>query len=261
MQQPGQPQPDSSPILQTLDVLAPLIVYEDQDILLINKPQGMLTSSGPRDQRPTLWRMVQKRARDQKHRRQMGIIHRLDRDACGLLVFSKNNLAYQSLKKQFFKHTVQRVYLAITSGNVRPSKGTITSYLVESADGSVHKSNRPGVGERAISHYELCETVGGYSLVRVTLETGRKHQIRVHLASLGHPIVGDPMYQAPPLSPQQKKPRTVSPKNTTGQKLMLVAGKLCLDHPRTGKRLVFEIPLPDHMREFMRLLKNPADKT
>ena len=257
MQKHGRPKQDSSGALRQQDVLAPLIVFEDQDILLINKPHGMLTSSGPKDQRPTLWRMVQKRARDQKHPYQMGLIHRLDRDASGLLVFSKNNPAYQSLKKQFFQHTVQRVYLAITTGIVQPPKGTITSRLVERADGSVHKADRPRVGELAITHYELCDTTDGFSLVRVTLETGRKHQIRVHLSEMGYPIVGDVMYQ-PKQQPRKKKKSKTVPIDHSKLKLMLVAGKLCLDHPHTGKRLEFEIPLPSHMREFMRSLKLTA---
>jgi 23S rRNA pseudouridine1911/1915/1917 synthase len=214
-----------------------MIVHEDDDILVVNKPPGMLTASGPKDERPTLWRTVQARARAQKWRKPMGIIHRLDRDACGLLVFSKNNDAYQSLKTQFFRHTVERIYMAIVSGTPRPVEGTIDNYLDEWKDGTVHKTRQHGRGERAVSDYETCSITRKLTLVRVKLQTGRKHQIRVHLAGINHPIVGDGVY-----NPQAKE----------GDRLMLVAMRLCFDHPRTGRRMEFELPLPAHMRKCLR---------
>lgn len=224
------------------DPLAGMIVHEDEDILVVNKPPGMLTSSGPKDERPTLWRTVQARARAQKWRKPMGIIHRLDRDACGLLVFSKNNDAYQSLKTQFFRHTVERIYMAIVSGTPNPPEGTIDNYLDEWKDGTVHKARMHGKGERAVSHYQTHSVVKKTALVRIKLETGRKHQIRVHMAGINHPIVGDPFYH---------------PQGRTGDTLMLVAKRLCFIHPRTGKWAEFEIPLPDHMRKHLRELGDP----
>lgn len=220
------------------DPLAGLIVYEDRDLLVVNKPPGMLTASGPNDRRPTLWGAVQVRGLHQ--RIQTGIIHRLDRDACGLLVFSKNDDSYQSLKTQFFRHTVERVYMAIVKGIPKPPAGRIESQLVEWKDGTVHPTKQRNKGERAISHYETCSAYRGSSLVRVTLETGRKHQIRVHMAETGHPIVGDAVY---------------NPSAKEDQRLMLVAMRLCLDHPRTGKRMEFEVDMPRHMRETLRALK------
>ncbi len=222
-----------------VDPLAGLRVYEDDDLLVVNKPRGMLTASGPRDKRPTLWGTVQ--AYGDHLRTQVGIIHRLDRDASGLLVFSKNDLAYQSLKKQFFRHTVDRLYMAIVQGRPHSSSGRIRSRLLEWKDGTVHTTVRPDKGEEAISDYEVIAKEKGYAVVRVKLETGRKHQIRVHMAALGSPIAGDDVY---------------NPK-ASGQGLMLVAARLCFDHPRNGKRMEFEVDLPPHMRQFIRDLRAP----
>lgn len=231
MERPVQPDP-----------IRDLIIHEDDDILVVNKPPGMLTASGPRDERPTLWRTIQARARAQGWRRPMGIIHRLDRDACGLLVFSKNNDAYQSLKTQFFRHTVERIYMALVSGTPKPPEGTIDNYLDEWKDGTVHKTRQHGKGERAVSHYQTHSVTKKTALVRIKLETGRKHQIRVHLAGINHPIVGDMLYH-----PQAKR----------GDTLMLVAKRLCFIHPRTGKWTEFELPLPEHMRKCLRDLGDP----
>lgn len=224
------------------DPLAGMIVHEDPDLLVVNKPSGLLTASGPRDRRKTLWGIVQMRAvAFQKLRRPMGLIHRLDRDACGLLVFSKNDQAYQSLKKQFFRHTVERTYMAIVRGMPKSPEGTIENRLAEWKDGTVHPTRHRAKGEVAISHYQVHSVSGDCSLVRVRLETGRKHQIRVHLAGMGCPIVGDHFYG--------------EPQADASLTLMLCAIRLCFDHPRSGKRMEFEIPLPQHMRTFLRTLR------
>src|SRR6185503_6889650 len=112
----------------------------------------------------------------------VGLIHRLDRDASGLLVFSKTHDAYLSLKRQFFDHSVERVYTAVVDGVPTPRSGRVQSWLVERADGTVYSTRRPGEGQRAVTDYEVTDRRKGRSLVRVTLHTGRKHQIRVHLS-------------------------------------------------------------------------------
>jgi RluA family pseudouridine synthase len=154
----------------------------------------------------------------------VGLIHRLDREASGLLVFSKNRRAYDSLKTQFFKHTVERVYLARVRGKVQPTRGKIESRLIERADGTVRSTTQHAKGQRAISEYEVIEQKGGGASVEVRLLTGRKHQIRVHLSERGWPIVGDRVYGDPKDS----------------QPLQLRAVRLALDHPQTGKRITFE---------------------
>ena len=148
------------------------IVYEDQDILVIDKPAGLLTSTVPNEKRPTALAQVREYLLASGARMQVGLIHRLDCDASGLLVFSKNHEAYLSLKRQFFEHSVERVYLALVHGIPTPRSGTIDSRLVERADGSVHSTDRPGRGERAITHYQSIAEGKGRSLLRVKLETG-----------------------------------------------------------------------------------------
>jgi 23S rRNA pseudouridine1911/1915/1917 synthase len=204
------------------------IVKEDDDILVIDKPAGLLTSTVPGERRPTLLAAVREYVLAGDSRAQVGLIHRLDRDASGLLVFSKADSAYQSLKTQLFKREFERVYLAVTEGVPNPREGTIDSYLIERADGTVYTTRVMGKGERAITHYEVLESTKKRGLVRVRLETGRKHQIRVHLAERRTPILGDTVYGEASEAPR----------------LMLAAIKLGFVHPRDGKPVTFEIQVP-----------------
>jgi 23S rRNA pseudouridine1911/1915/1917 synthase len=202
------------------------IIHEDADVIVINKPHGLLTSTVPTEKRATAIATLREMMTDPRAR--VGVIHRLDRDATGLLVFSKSHDAYRALKEQFFKHTVKRVYAAIVHGTPNPREGTIKTRLVEIPDGSVHTTRRSDAGEEAITHYKTIRIAEDVSLLRVTLETGKKHQIRVHLSERGFPIVNDPVYGTP---------------KRDGQ-MMLAAIELQFDHPRSGKRMRFEIPLP-----------------
>ncbi len=206
--------------------LAPLVlVHEDQDVLVVNKPPGLLTSTGPREKRPTALAIVRQYVSATSPQARVGLIHRLDRDAGGLLVFSKSDLAYRSLKTQFFKHTVERVYEATVHGSPRPKKGTVESRLVERADGTVRSTIVHGRGQRALTEYEVLGEADGMATLRVTLLTGRKHQIRVHLSDRGWPIVGDSVYGA----------------GESGG-LQLGAVRLEFDHPRTRRRVSFTLP-------------------
>ncbi len=164
----------------------------------MNKPAGLLTSTVPREPRATLLAQVRDYLEKTDPKARCGLIHRLDRDARGLLVFSKNNDAYESLKSQFFHHTVERVYMAITATPPNPPEGRITHRLTERADGTVRIEKIPGKGESAITDYVTLKVAPHAALVRVTLQTGRKHQIRVHLARRGAPIIGDVLYTPPP---------------------------------------------------------------
>ena len=232
------------------------VLYEDDDLLVVDKPPGLLTSTVPREPRPTLLAAVRDylAGKGTPHTRpRVGLIHRLDRDASGLLVFSKTHDAYRSLKRQFFEHTVERVYTAVVEGVPTPRAGRIESRLVERADGTVYSTKLAGEGERAITDYEVVEERAGRSLVRVTLYTGRKHQIRVHLSQRGAPIVGDKMYGRTPAAknPKAAKAATRDAAKSAGDaarepppRLMLAATRLSLTHPTTGERLTFERPMP-----------------
>jgi RluA family pseudouridine synthase len=209
------------------------IIHEDVHILVIDKPAGLLTSTVPREPRPTALAMVKAYVAAREPRARVGLIHRLDRDASGLLIFSKNNAAYVSLKEQFFRHTVERVYAAIVSPVPTPARGRIDSRLIELPDGRVVNATRPGKGQRAVTEYETIARGGKLGLLRVRLQTGRKHQIRAQLAQRGSPILNDPMY---------------GPSPKTDGRLMLVASELHVTHPRTGKRMRFSLELPEEMR-------------
>jgi 23S rRNA pseudouridine1911/1915/1917 synthase len=205
------------------------IIYEDEDVLVVNKPPGLLTSTNVRERRATAIAIVRDYLADGEPRARAGIVHRLDRDASGLVVFSKNNSAHQSLKKQFFEHTVLREYLAVVHGKVSPPKGRIESMLVELKDGSVRDTFAPGRGQKAVTEYEVVSQGSKMAVVRVRLETGRKHQIRAHFAQKKNPVVGDSMYEGP---------------QPPGKRLLLAAVKLGFEHPRSGERVRFEIPPP-----------------
>jgi 23S rRNA pseudouridine1911/1915/1917 synthase len=213
--------------------LAPMEpVYEDGDVLVVNKPAGLLTSTVANEKRPTAIALIRRYLEQQDPKARAGVIHRLDRDASGLLVFSKNNGAYESLKSQFFHHTVERVYTAVVHGVPSPQSGRIENRLVELPDGSVRETKVDGKGERAVTEYETIEydRKQKISLLKVTLHTGRKHQIRTHLAQRGTPILGDSVYGHPSDAPC----------------LLLTATRLCFNHPRSGERLSFELPaLPE----------------
>ena len=211
------------------------IVHEDEAVLLIDKPPGLLTSTVPNEPRPTALAAVRDYFADAASVR-VGLIHRLDRDASGLLIFSKSAAAYESLKRQFFEHTVERVYHAIIDGTLKPPAGRIESHLAERTNGTVFSTTRKSGGQHAITDYKTVKRVGTLTLVRVTLQTGRKHQIRVHLSERGRPIVNDPEY-----SDRPRKGR-----------LMLAATELAFDHPTTGKRMRFELPLPREMTAMLR---------
>ena len=201
------------------------LVHEDDDILVIDKPAGLLTSTVAREKRPTALAVVRAYVMSRQPRARVGLIHRLDRDASGLLIFSKSHIAYESLKTQFFKHTVERVYEAAVHGKLNPPKGTIDTRLIERADGTVRSTDEHAKGQRAISEYQTIRTQGGQSKVLVKLRTGRKHQIRVHLSERGCPIVGDWVYG----------------KVNDPPPLLLRAVRLVIDHPRTGKRTGFDV--------------------
>lgn len=203
------------------------IVFEDDDFLIVDKPHGLITSSGPRDRRPTLIGLLRQHFASQKHVR-IGLVHRLDADAGGLIVFSKTDQAHASLKQQFFNHSVERIYAALLDGIPKPPAGRIDTKLVELADGRVRSTTHPTKGERAITHYETIQTHAGQAFVRVRLETGRKHQIRAHFAERDCPIVNDRIYC--PRFPEAE--------------LRLRAISLGFIHPSTGRSAKFELPLP-----------------
>jgi 23S rRNA pseudouridine1911/1915/1917 synthase len=204
------------------------ILHEDEDVIVVLKSNGLLTVATERERETT----VQAHLNDylkQKGEERIHVVHRLDRETSGVLVFAKNFETREGLKGQFAAHTTDRVYLAIIEGSMTPPQGTIRSNLRERRDLRMESVKSHPDAKPAVTHYRTIETKRGYSMLEITLETGRKNQIRTHLSEAGHPVIGDRLYGS-----------TVNPIGRLG----LHAKLLGFDHPRSGKRLVFTAPMP-----------------
>lgn len=177
-------------------------------------------------------------------------VHRLDRDTSGLMIFARTAIAERSLVEQFRKHTVRRAYLAICKGDVTPR--TIETRLVrDRGDGRRGSSELPNAGKRAVTHVRPIERINGYTIVECRLETGRTHQIRIHMSELGHPVCGDKVY----FQPLFKKS---VPDRSGAPRLALHAAELGFLHPVTGESLAFRMPLPDDLAQFVQRLRARA---
>jgi len=227
-----------SPIeLEILPQNLPLdIVYEDNDLIVINKPKGMVVHPAAGHHSNTLVNALLFHCAGSLSGingvMRPGIVHRIDKDTSGLLVAAKNNHAHNALAEQFAAHTVKREYLAIVHGGFKGDAGKIDAPIAR------HKINRKKMtiaedGKKAITNYEVIERMGRYTLIKCVLETGRTHQIRVHMANMGRPVLGDAVYG------NEKQPH-----NTNGQ--VLHARLLGFVHPASGHYMEFTSPLPDY---------------
>ncbi len=226
----------------TLDV-----VYEDDDLAVINKPKGMVVHPAPGNPSGTLVNALLYRFQTLSGAGgeiRPGIVHRIDRMTSGLLVVAKNDFAHEALARQFAEHTAHREYLCLVHGNLKEDSGTVDAPIGR------HKTDRKRMavtedGRRAVTHWHVLERFGTETLLDVRLETGRTHQIRVHMAYIGHPLLGDTVYG-------RKKPE----KGLDGQ--CLHAAQLKLIHPSTGEPMSFSAPLPDWFTDALSRL-GPAE--
>lgn len=220
------------------------IVYEDDDVIVINKPQGMVVHPAPGHDEHTLVNALLYHCplSTINGTFRPGIVHRIDKDTSGLLMVAKNDKAHRSLAKQLKDKTNIREYVALVHGRIAEDEGTINAPIGR----SLKDRKKQAVvkdGRNAVTHFEVLKRYRDYTLVKCILETGRTHQIRVHMKYICHPLVGDPLY---------------GPKKTIkGNGQFLHAGKLGFVHPTTGKLLIFEAPLPKIFQECLEKL----DKT
>lgn len=233
---------------EVLDVVAediPLdIVYEDEDVVVVNKPQGMVVHPSAGHYSGTLVNALMYHIDHLSGINGVirpGIVHRIDKDTSGLLMVAKTDLAHESLSRQLAEKTSMRRYIALVHGNIAHDKGVIDAPLARHPKERKKQAVVEG-GRHAVTHFQVLERFGQYTLVECRLETGRTHQIRVHMQYIGHPLAGDPVYG----------PR----KTLKGKGQFLHAASLGFEHPRTGEWLEFSAPLPDLFEETLEKLRH-----
>lgn len=213
-----------------------VIVYEDKDILVVDKPPGLLTISTDKERSRTAYFILTDYVRkgQAKSRNRVFIVHRLDRDTSGILVFAKNPAAKRFLQDHWDETT--KKYLAVVHGTCEKTADTISSYLAENQARKVYATADTSKGRLSHTAYKVLKQTEQFALLEIDLLTGRKHQARVHLASIGHPVVGDDRYG------KGKK---------THKRLALHATSISFTHPTTGKRVTFETIVPPYFSRLM----------
>lgn len=209
------------------------LLHEDDDVIVVIKANGLLTVATEREKENTAHALLDEYLRQRSGGR-VHVVHRLDRETSGVLVFAKNFKAREVLKEKFASHDIDRIYVAIISGTIEPRAGTIQSNLLERPNLRMESVKRHPEAKMAITHYRTLESSGPYTMLEVTLETGRKNQIRAHFSERGHPIVGDQFYGS-----------TANPLGRLGLHAMLLG----FDHPATGRKMTFTAPVPRAFRE------------
>lgn len=224
------------------------IIYEDDDLAVINKPQGMVVHPAAGNYSGTLVNALLKRCSNLSGINGIirpGIVHRIDKDTSGVLVIAKNDIAHRSLAEQIKEHSVKRIYIALVEGIMKNDNGTVDKPI-----GRHHVERKKMAivqnGRNAVTHYSVIERFRNNTLIEARLETGRTHQIRVHMSYIGHPLVGDPVYG---FKKQKFK--------LAGQALH--AKVLGFIHPRTNEYIEFMSPLPEYFENLLKLLRKTID--
>ena len=235
------------------------IIYEDSDIVVVNKPEGMVVHPAAGNYDGTLVSALLHHCGDSLSGvggvMRPGIVHRIDKDTGGLLVVAKNDAAHLKLSAQLKDHTVSRVYYALTVGNLREDKGTVDAPIGRNPSDRKKMAvllPSQGFSRHAVTHYEVLERYRGFCLVRCVLETGRTHQIRVHMAHLGHPLVGDTTYGAGKTGFEKENKHLIH-----GQ--CLFAAELSLIHPRTQEKMHFSCELSENMKALIGKLRKTVE--
>jgi 23S rRNA pseudouridine1911/1915/1917 synthase len=264
----GEPAP--APLRAMAEAIPLEIVYEDDDLSVVNKPAGMMVHAGSgatenARNRGTLVNALL------HHYHQLssaggelrpGIVHRLDKQTSGLIIIARNDAAHLKLAEMFSRRQMHKTYIALVHGALKQDVGTINAAISRDVIRRTRMTTRRATGGRmAISHYEVVRRIdtkfGKFTLVRVRIETGRTHQIRVHMASIGHPVVGDTLYGAPAriAVPARNKRTAVDEDSLALDRNFLHAAELAFAHPRTGKMLELSAPLPVDLEKFLAKLE------
>jgi 23S rRNA pseudouridine1911/1915/1917 synthase len=265
----GDPQPQ--PLNATPEDIPLTIVYEDADLAVLDKPAGMMVHAGsgaPEHNRGTLVNALLfhlgKGLSQLGGELRPGIVHRLDKQTSGLIVVAKNDLTHRKLGEMFSERRLRKSYLALVHGWPAQDSGTISLPISRDVIRRTRMTTRRAGGRTAVSHWKVLERIDGpygrFTLLSVRIETGRTHQIRVHMQSLGHAVVGDTLYGAPrtliPSSPKGA-PR-VEAESLSLERNFLHAAELEFEHPRSGKKLDLRAPLPAELEQFLQQLRGPA---
>ena len=224
------------------------VVYEDGDVIVVNKPRGLVVHPAPGHPDGTLVNALLFHCGDSLSgvggEKRPGIVHRIDMDTSGLLIAAKNDFAHRSLSAQLADHSMFRIYEAVVCGRLRDDCGTVDAPIGRHPTDRKRMSIDPRGGRSAVTHWEVIARYRGFTHVRCRLETGRTHQIRVHMESIGHPVAGDLVYG-------RKKPE----KGLSGQ--CLHARELEFTHPRSGERVHLTCSLPEYFTDFLSRLGEP----
>ena len=222
------------------------IVYEDKDILVVNKAKGMVVHPGNGNPNGTLVNAVLAYCKDSLSgiggEIRPGIVHRIDKDTSGLLIIAKNDKSHMAMSEQIKNHEVKKTYIALVRGNIKENEAKIDMPISRSKTDRI-KMAVDREGKNAVTYFKVLERFGDYTLIEVQIETGRTHQIRVHMTQIGYPIVGDYVYS-----------NGKNPFGVKGQ--MLHSYRLEFKHPITRKELKLEAPLPEYFEEVLQILRN-----
>jgi len=271
----GQPRP--APLQATPEAIPLDVVYEDKDLAVVNKPAGMMVHAGSGQtesarSKGTLVNALLHRFRSLSSTGgdlRPGIVHRLDKGTSGLIVVAKNDRAHAALSEMFSGRRVKKTYIALVEGEVKRDKGTITAAVSRDPVRRTRMTTQPNENARsAVSHFEVIRRMatrfGKFTLVQVRIETGRTHQIRVHMASIGHPVVGDTLYggagqltdqEALKAATSRAARRNAGPERLRLGRNFLHAARLEFAHPLSGKLVTLEAPLPQELEAFLSQLQ------
>lgn len=220
---------DQEKPVQVAEMIGLTIVHEDDDLIIIQKDAGLLSIATAEENELTAYRQLMEHVRISNPKNRIFVVHRLDRDTSGVMMFAKSERIQQALQTTWKDTVKERSYVALVEGAVKRPESTVSSWLKETSTLKMYSSPHEGDGLHAITHYKLIQANRHFSLLEVKLETGRKNQIRVHMADIGHPIAGDKKYGA--------ETKTVG-------RLGLHARVLSFIHPTTGELMTFESPIP-----------------